>query len=322
MKPDDTETKIESPKAVSEPQAWKPGSLLLGLILILLGVLFLLQNANMLHLELDRIWQLWPLFIVAIGLSMLSVRGWLASSLTALFIVGALALAALVAFGVVTPGPERATTTKTVEIDRKSIAANESAKDANITIKDGAGNITIRSSSAVPLVKASLESNFMNLTQSSRTSNGTQSVELAVENSGGRWWRGDLKNDLTVTLTESLPLSLTVNSGASNINADLSKVELSNLTLDAGASNLDIKLGNRSSTTDVDLDAGMSNIKFRIPRSAGIRIIMESPMSDLSMPELEKVDEDTYESESYTSAERKINIDGHMGMAKFSIEYY
>jgi hypothetical protein len=322
MKTVKTEPTNETTETKSQARAWQPGSILFGLILILLGILFLLQNAGVLNLEIDRIWQLWPLFIIAVGLSLMSVRGWLASSITALFIVGALSLAGLVAFGVLTPGSDRATTNKTVEIERKNIAASETTQNASISIKDGAGNITIRSSDTVPLVKASLESNVMDLSQTSRTVNGRQSVELIVENNDGRWWSGDFKNDLNVTLTESLPLSLAIDSGASNINANLTNVTLSRLDIDAGASNLDVMLGSKSDALNVEFDAGMSNIKFKVPKSSGIRLVIDSPMSNLDIPELNKINDDTYESANYSTADKKINFDGNMGMAKFSIEYY
>src|SRR5690554_843558 len=74
-----------------EPRRWNAGSLFWGLLVILIGGLMLLDNIGVYDFDIARIWQLWPIIIIGIGISMLSLKGWLAGLLSGLLIVGTLA---------------------------------------------------------------------------------------------------------------------------------------------------------------------------------------------------------------------------------------
>ena len=53
------------------------GNLFWGLLLLFIGTMFLLDNMNVVELQLSYLWRLWPLLIVATGVSLLSIKGWL-----------------------------------------------------------------------------------------------------------------------------------------------------------------------------------------------------------------------------------------------------
>lgn len=71
------------------------GSIFWGFAFIFAGILLLLGNLNIITVHFDNLVQLWPVLIVGVGVSMLSLRGWLGGVVSVLL---ALALGALVYF--------------------------------------------------------------------------------------------------------------------------------------------------------------------------------------------------------------------------------
>jgi len=53
---------------------WPIGRIFWGLLLIILGGLLIIDNFNLVNVNWLDLWRLWPLIIIAIGLSVLSIR--------------------------------------------------------------------------------------------------------------------------------------------------------------------------------------------------------------------------------------------------------
>lgn len=295
----------------------KPGNIFWGLLFVLLGALFLLQNFNVMAIDLSNLWRLWPIFIVAAGVSMLSFRGWLGTILASVFVALTLGLVMIVSLGFLKPETTGNVTTKNVEVSRP----NESVKDVKLSIKGGAGVIDIHSDSSASLVRASLTSDFTTLRQNATQNNSTQEVAITVDTAGGWWW-GRYQNDLTVVLNESVPMEVKVDAGASDISSDLSNIQLRKLEIDSGASSIQFKLGNKLPNTDVTFDIGMSSIKFLVPKDSGVSLRIDLGMSTKNIPGLHEVSDGYFETDNYKTATNKIQLNGHIGMAGLDIQYY
>src|SRR5210317_857070 len=59
-----------------------------GIILILIGVLFILQNLNVVDFEWVRLWRLWPVLLVLWGVSILPANNWIKSGLLVVVLAG------------------------------------------------------------------------------------------------------------------------------------------------------------------------------------------------------------------------------------------
>ena len=77
---------------------WNIGAIFWGLLFVLIGVLLLLNNFGIIEVNLSNIWQLWPVIIIGIGLSVLSPRGWLWGIISVILTI---AMLGLVAFAVI-----------------------------------------------------------------------------------------------------------------------------------------------------------------------------------------------------------------------------
>jgi hypothetical protein len=291
------------------------GAVLWGFVLLLTGTLFLLDNLNIATIDTSDLWRLWPIFIIIAGASLIRVHGWLSAALAATIITLIVGTVGAVTIGGIEP--DTPTTTRVVEVSK----LRDDVERANITLGGGAGSIDIRSSESVEILRARLESNFTHITQRSSVSNDVQNVELSL-NAGNHWWRGNYTNDLAVTLSESLPLSLNIDAGASRIRGDLSDVELRRLDIDSGASNLELRLGSRQEITDVAIDIGVSSCELLLPKDAGISVRIDSGLSNINFAGLREVSNGYYESDNYDNADKKIHIRGSIGMAKLTLKYY
>jgi len=296
---------------------WNAGHIFWGLLLVLIGMLFLLQNLDVVDINFANLWMLWPIFIIMIGVSMVALRGWLGVVISALVAVAALTLVTLVALDVVRPGE-----TGSLRNDNVSVAREAGTiEKLKLTVEAGAGTIDLSSASAIKLVDASLKSTVTSLSHHSTRTGTTQEVRLSM-NDGSHWWNGRMRNDLRVVLGQSLPTDLKIDAGAAKITADLAQVNLQKLDIDSGASSLDITLGTVNKTTDVSYDIGASSITLRLPRSSGVSLTLDSGLSGTDLSGLKEVSDNYYQSDNFSSATHQINIHGKMGMANLTIAYY
>ncbi|PLW97069.1 MAG: hypothetical protein C0591_07675, partial [Marinilabiliales bacterium] len=59
-----------------------------GIILMLIGVLFILQNLNVIDFEWVKLWRLWPVLLVLWGISILPANNWIKSGLLVVVLTG------------------------------------------------------------------------------------------------------------------------------------------------------------------------------------------------------------------------------------------
>lgn len=301
-------------KAEEKKRGWNAGSVFWGLLLVLVGSLFLVNNLEIADVNFASLWQLWPLLIVAIGLSIIPIKGKLGTALTAIFMVGALTLVALTALGYVSPIDDGKITTRNAVIETRG------AEVLKLRVNGGAGAINFRSADT-RAVRAELQSTFAKLKHETFLQGNTQEVEISMDGRG-RWLPGSYRNDLTVTVPESMPVELIVDAGASSIEGDLSKLELTKLDIDSGASSIDLKLGKLAAVNHVSIDVGVSSVKLSLPDGVGTQVKIDSGLSSKTMPGLKEVSKNRFESDGYEKAANKIIITGSIGVSSFDLIYY
>lgn len=89
-----------------------------------------------------------------------------------------------------------------------------------------------------------------------------------------------------VGLNDTVLWNATLNTGATNLNADLSDVKLSALTLKTGVSNADLRLGQLAiydAKTPIVIKAGVSSVTLRIPKNAEARVTASNGLSTIDV---------------------------------------
>lgn len=296
---------------------WNIGRLFWGLLFIVVGGLVLANNFHVLDVNWINVWRLWPLAIIAAGVSILSVRSWIWRILTVLLMLVTFAtiiFAALADYPKITPLPQRSTD---AIVRQLSPAIN----NAEVTIKSGLSDLRIVSADQDEIAKVNLTSSHMSLTQSSVRDGDTQRISFSSE-AGDGIWTGDVKSSWDVRLTRSLSLNVNVDAGASDANIDLSQAQLRAIDVDAGASNLTLKLGTQEKLTQINLNSGASAVTIKIPKTSGIRLMLDNGLSSKQIANLIEVSKDTYESPNYADTSNKIELTGKIGVSSFIIERY
>lgn len=290
------------------------GRLGIGLILIFVGLVYLAQTTGWLHLTLNvNWWKLWPLLIIFFGLSLLAGRGWFSGLIGLIITLAVLGIVALVIFS---PG-----NTTTVAPTEKTIAISQDtgATDAVVNIKAGAGTLLVKSS-ADHLVSGTFISNVTDLSTVSALAGGTQTVDITQGN-----WNvfgiGRHTNDLTLGLGTVLPTTLSVDSGAIDMNLDLVDVVAKRVDINTGASSLKLALGDKVDQSVVEIDAGASSLSLSLPATVGVKMVIDSGLSSKNLPNLKDMGNNTFESNNYSSSAKKIDVTLKVGVSSLNVSW-
>ncbi|NCS83278.1 hypothetical protein GW746_02575, partial [Candidatus Saccharibacteria bacterium] len=303
---------VEKDETTSNPKryrGWDMSRIFWGLLLVLVGVLALLDNLNVVEVHYGNLWQLWPLLIVGWGVSLLNIKGTLWSIVSALLMLGSLGLVAWTATGMA-PFQTGDNSVQTQRIEKTGSTVNR----LDVTVEAGAGNITIGSHESEAPVEAVLDSDFATLDVDSRIDGNTQKVDVSMD--GNRmWWSGHFRNDLDVTLAKQLPVFLNVKTGASDLNANLSKVMLERLDMNLGANSSDVTLGDLVDRVEVSVSAGASSITLRAPKDSGVSVKLDKGVSSQDLDGLQDKGSGFYETDGFDTASKKIIVRGDLGAA-------
>jgi hypothetical protein len=135
--------------------------------------------------------------------------------------------------------------------------------------------------------------------------------------------RGDFsKNQVDIKINENPSWNLDFDIGAAEIIMDLSAYKIDTATLDAGASSMDIKLGEKSPLSVWTFNAGASSIKINIPKNSGCQVYSESFMVSKDFEGFEKKGDRTYQTLNFAGSKNKIYITIKTAISKIEILRY
>lgn len=290
------------------------GKIFLGIIVIAFGILFLANNLGVTDINLQFDFNLiWPVLIIFIGLSLLSRRGWVGSTIGIVVTILVLAVVAWFAFGWDGSG-----VTPEDEITPISVERETDITTAEVSISTGAGTLEVAGSTeSTDVVSGSLTSNFLTLDTSSTVADTTQSVELSTE---GRWTGfGRRSNELDLILAGDIPYMLEFDTGAIDMDLDLRGVIAERVDISTGASDLTLRLGDLAATANVSIDAGASSIDITLPATVGAKVTIDSGVSSKTIEGFAKVDGNTYTTDDFGTAEKTITMDLDVGATSITI---
>lgn len=312
-------TSAKKVDATPEPQrykGWDMSRIFWGLLLVLVGVLVLLGNLGVVTVRYENLWQLWPLLIVGWGVSLLNIKGTWWGVVSALLMVGMLGLLTWAAIGS-EPFRQAEITNQTQRVAK----VGDNIERLDVSVEAGAGDIAIGPHESDNPVEAILRSGATSLDVDSQADGNVQKVDVSME--GARmWWTGSFRNELDVSVSKKLPLDLRVKSGATNLDADLSKVLLENFDIDLGASSGVVTIGSLRDIVDVKVRAGASSLTLRLPKDSGVSVQLDKGLSTKDLDGLQDKGNDRYETEGYSTATKKISIRGNIGATTFRLERY
>ena len=286
-----------------------------GIFLLFLGTVFLLQTLNILPWGLwENLWRFWPVLIIIIGLSILLRRynPWLVSGLILVLLFACLGIAYW-QYSPHLPGGE---TTKSYSEPLGSL------EHAQIEIDFSAGSLNI---SSLPLnspnfVEADSEARNGNMLVAfqSQDSEGTlhlktDQVDRRFPNEAGSRWE--------VSFTRNIPLTIQVKSAASNLELDLSELEVTELQMDIDIGNSIVKMPFSAGTTLAYIKADLANVEVTIPEGVATKLKIDTDLSVLNVNESRFPKKgDYYLSPNFESAENRIELELDCDLSRVQVK--
>ncbi len=256
-----------------------------GFFLVIIGGLLLMNNLGFLSVN---IWELiWPLFLIILGV-------WI---LAGYFYQG-------------TP----------LQAEEAKIPL-EGASQAQIHIRHGAGRLSLDAGASSGVL---LEGKFDGgLDYKVKREGGLLNVEmhLPADRFARSWLCGPRHPlDWSLGLNREIPLSLDLETGASDMRLNLTDLRVTRLQLKTGASTTDLTLPANAGTTQVKIRSGAASIIIRVPEEVAIRTRFKGGLTGIkvNLNRFPRIG-DTYQSGNYESASNRVDLDIEAGVGSIDI---
>jgi hypothetical protein len=311
-----------------------------GLVLVLIGAAFLLNNFGILHFHWYNIIHLWPIFLVIGGINLVFAHNrspWATILKISVVIIG---------FGLVLFGdfgsrygfwPSHFTyigyksgdnwddsDSGNVKTNGKGDFNEPYSRDAKVARLNisGGGTSYYLSDTTNQLFTAATNSsnNRYNFTQSKDDS--VYVLDFKMRNGRHGFSFGSDNNRADFRLNTNPEWEIKTETGASSLNFDLSKFKVRELKLHGGAAEFNVKLGAPLAMTDVDVSTGLANVTINVPQNAACSIETNSGLSNSSIEGISKTSDNHWETTGYEAAKTKIHIHIHGGLSDFKVRRY
>ncbi|NLE75415.1 MAG: hypothetical protein GX605_01520 [Chloroflexi bacterium] len=133
------------------------------------------------------------------------------------------------------------------------------------------------------------------------------------------WWQ-NARPDWDVQLNQNVPLSLEVETGASDVTLDLSALQVRELEISTGASAVEVTLPAAAGHTQVEMEGGAASFKLRVPEGVAARIRSTGGLSGTTVdttrfPRLG----DIYQSPDYDTAIHRVDLKLETGVSSVDV---
>lgn len=270
----------------------------LGIIIIVIGVLWLLSNLNIVNFSIGSfvlsLRSLWPLLLVGIGLSILLKERHLLRNVVWLLIFLVILLYGLfgisngsfLKYGYKLPG-------NYTENVNYNLTKKEVTQQGILNLNLGAGEIRL-SSTEDNIVN--LKSNMPELLYDYKLENNDEKVILDISKREYQFNFNTKYEHLYcfLELHDDISWDMDITLGAAKADLNLKNLMISELDLDVGAADLKLSLGDKSSLGEIKINAGASNLEVYVPKDAGLKIKLETALSSNNIDSLGLVMKDGY----------------------------
>ncbi len=292
-----------------------------GILLILLGVLYLLKQFDVIYFNWRNIISLWPLVLVLWGISILPIKSLykLIASFTAILV--------MILILYYNPGRRHSGWLwlgdwhrgNKVEL-KKSEPLPDSAEFAVLELEAAAGSYVIEGTTN-ELVDFRYKGDEGTYFMTTTTNDNKQRVRIAPEhkNQQIRMYRS---HEVEIKLNPNMIWDIDVDAGAADIRLDLSSFIIDDIQVDGGATSIEIKLGSLSDNVDVHIETGVSSVKIFVPKEVACEVNSDSFLVSRELPGFDKVSKSTYVSPNFSNASKNISIQFNSGISSLTVIRY
>lgn len=296
----------------------KSGQLFWGLFLLTIGALFLFTKYDVIYSDFSFVWDLWPLIFVLWGAIVIFKNSLVRPIISALFGI----FLAVMFFGIIAnifSGFGFNYSGKNHDYITEDYAEefDSTIQKAEFVLSSGAGTFQLGRLTD-KLVEGEASGTLAEYDFTSDIEGNRAYVEFNLHKRQFNLFGGKLRNHLDVALNENPNWDFRFDFGAAKAIFDLSSYKVNNIDLNTGASNVKIKLGDKTDTTNVDVEMGAASLRIEIPESSGCQITGDMVLMSRSLSGFNKKERGHYETPDFENASKKIfiRIDGGVSSLK------
>lgn len=292
-----------------------------GVLLVVIGALFIFDNLGFFDFSFRSIFDMWPALLILWGISMLPIKGGIKTTLSVVTVL----LAILV--GTTRDYSDHWSTNFGQRIHMRNFDwddfdddestrdnvysysftedYNESIEVAVLNMDIAAGKFRIEDTT-IFLIDFEAENNLGQYEKEIMKNGSTTEIYVRLEN--GHFRSGTSKNRAYIKLNTKPSWEMKLDVGAADFVADLRAFKVSKVEIDGGASAIKLKIGDKQDETNIDIESGASAVKIYVPESAGCEVISNTVLSDLDLDGFIKEGE-KYRTPNFDDAKQKIYIE-------------
>ncbi len=302
-------------------------------ILIAIGILFMLNNFGVLEFGVRTLLNLWPLILILRGISILPIK----DGIKIVSLVAVLAVT-VIFFNRISEksswmrfhnfkgfssrdwdDDEDSTATYNYQPQNLSVPFDSLVNKGELHLDAAAGNFHLEGVTS-DFLSFSKSGDIGNYSLTTSNEEGRKKINLSMEKSGIR--HSVKTNDVEIKLSDKPSWNLKFEIGAAEINMDLRDYKIDTTTIDAGASSINIKIGNKSPVTYMTFNAGASSIKVEIPKESACQVKSESFMISKEFEGFTKKGDGIYQTANFATGKNKIYLTIKTAISKIEINRY
>ncbi|MBX2976534.1 MAG: hypothetical protein KF721_10395 [Ignavibacteriaceae bacterium] len=290
----------------------KNGNIFWGILLIVVGLLYLLINVFDVSLNLSGFSDYWPLILILIGLSFLT-----SNQIVKSVVVGIAAFAlAIVIFSFLNSEIFKCDDDfdsdwgESIQFESDIIRSYDSNfKFMDVEISGGAGRIAVTSVDS-NLYEVRSKSAKQNILIDTISSNDYYKLKLGLDDNVIDFEdEKPIKRTLDLHLNNKLTYNLSFKLGAAAADLNLKDLNVNKVVVEMGATSLNLELNAPVSDSGfVEIEAGASSINLSSPKDVGVELVNEMKLTSKSLNGFTQIKDNLYRNENFSSAKKKIII--------------
>jgi hypothetical protein len=318
-----------------------------GLVLVIIGAVFLLNNFGVIDFHWTNLFRLWPIFLIIGGVNLLL------ANTRAAWATGVKILVLVIGLGfVIFSNPSKNnhyspfnyhfnvddhddddddsdTTDNDGDIKGRKGVSNtyeelyrpeEKRVRLNIT---GGATTYILDSTTDSLFRATTHETFGDYLFTKSTDDSVMVLNFIMKNHNNRFhWDSDNMNEARISLHTAPVWDINLKSGAAEMKFDLTPFKVRSLNVSGGATSTKVKLDAKLPYTEVNVSTGASEVEISIPKNAACKVDVSSGLSSNNFDGFTKIDGSHYITPGYEAAANKIYIHLKGGVSDFNVKRF
>lgn len=309
----------------------KTGKIVWGMFFIFLGLVFLLDNLDVINFYWTSVWRFWPVVFILIGMNMIMSRIQNKKLVAPLVALITFVVLGVIGYKGLQPSENSWIIINNDDNDNDTLKYNKAyflepyqgSERVELNIQGAAGSFRLTDTTSL-LFEADVNQRFGKYTLKKSKSDSLEVLNFKMREGNQTIHLDDWDDNKTNIRLNLLPIwDINLELGAGEGRFDLTPYKVRSLKFEGGAASLRAKIGTQQPLTNVSVEAGAASIKIEVPKDSGCRIeLKDVVISSNNFTDFIKKADGSYETSNYSSAKNKINIDFEGAISSFQVTRY